>query len=333
MSDIRPRIDVTIESGILAALDPSDGQPTLAALVAHYAATTPDEARELVERGAVWLDRLRVQQPDRQPSAGARLVVHFPPSGHYNTLTINDTDILWGDKALLALNKHPGWYANYTPWDVRGTIPYALTQYLERRAGQPVPLHMAHQLDRDTSGVLLASINPAINPQLQRLFVTGGMDKTYLALATGCIERDTWEVETGHGRGQHGLFRIYPVEEIGRELPFGAGRVRQMQTRFEVIARHSNATLVRAQPMTGRTHQIRLHLLHSGHPIVGDARYGGALQLDLDGLTLAVPHHLLHAARLAFAHPITKQPLSLRAPLPSTWRQILAALELAEPAD
>lgn len=333
MSESRARIDVTIDADTLAALDPSDSAPTLTALVTHYAAVSPDDAGELIERGAVWLDRLRVQQPERQPPVGTRLVVHFPPSGRYDTLRISDADVLWSDSALLALNKQPGWYANYTPWDTRGTIPYALAHYLEQRAGQPMPLHMAHQLDRDTSGVLLASLKPAINPALQRLFLTGGMAKTYLALATGWIERDMIDVETGHGRGQHGRFRIYPVEEIGRELPFGAGRVRRMQTRFEVIARHAAATLVRALPSTGRTHQIRLHLAHIGHPIVGDGRYGGALQLDLDHASVAAPHHLLHAARLAFAHPITRQPLSIAAPLPPTWRRVLDALELDAPAD
>lgn len=331
LSASRPRIDVTLDQGTLTLLDPQQSQPTLRALVAHYAAVSLDAADELIERGAIWLDRLRACEAEIQPAAGARLVIHFPPTGRYDTLTITDDDLVWSDGALLALNKQPGWYANYTPWDMRGTIPYALARYLEQRAGEPVPLHMAHQLDRDTSGVLLASLKPALNAALQRLFLTGGMEKTYLALATGQIARDTFEIETGHGRGQHGLFRIYPLDEVGRELPHGAGRVRHMQTRFGVIARHPLATLVRALPVTGRTHQIRLHLAHLGHAIVGDARYGGAAQLDLADGSIAVPHHLLHAARLAFTHPITKQPLVLRAPLPSTWHTVLARLGLTPP--
>lgn len=329
MSESRPRIEVTIDA---AAITADKDSPPLTAIVAHYATLTTEEAQELIERGGVWVDRLRAQDPAMEPPAGARLVVHFPPSGSYDTLRISEADILWTDGALLALNKQPGWYANYTPWDIRGTIPYALAHYLEQRAGQPVPLHMAHQLDRDTSGVLLASLKPTINPSLQRLFVGGGMAKTYLALAHGWIEQDTFEVETGHGRGQHGRFRIYPLDEVGRELPFNAGRVRQMQTRFEVIARHPAATLVRALPVTGRTHQIRLHLAHVGHPIVGDTRYGGAAQLELAELSIPIAHHLLHAARLAFSHPITWQPISLRAPLPPTWQAALSALGLA-PAD
>lgn len=331
ISPIRPRIDVQLDPPTLALLDPHESRPTLLALVAHYAALSPSEAEALIERGAVWLDRLRTCEPLRQPTAGAQLVVHFPPTGRYATLTISDADVLWFDGALLALNKQPGWYANYTPWDMRGTIPHALAAYLTQRLDRPVSLHLAHQLDRDTSGVLLASVDPAINPALQRLFVSGAMHKTYLALASGRIERDVLEIETGHGRGQHGLFRVYPLAEVGQVLPYGAGRVRRMQTRFEVIARHQQATLLRALPITGRTHQIRLHLLHIGHPLVGDARYGGLMQIERQGQPMTVPHHLLHAAQLAFSHPGTHQPLTLHAPLPSSWRAILTALEL--PAD
>lgn len=314
---IRSRIDTTVDQRL-------DG----AALIDAVTAITgdgPDQASDLIERGAVWLDRRRVQRPDQIVAAGSRLVVHFPPTGHYDTLVLGPDDLLWEDKWLLALNKRPGSYANHTPWDVRGTLPYALAAFLGARADRDVPIHFAHQLDRDTSGVLLVSKDPGVHPALHKLFVAGGMSKTYLALASGTITEDAFEVETGHGRGQHGLFRVYPVDQIGQELPFGAGRVRRMHTRFEVVARRPEATLLHAMPITGRTHQIRLHLHHIGHPIVGDARYGGLLQLG----DLLIPHHLLHAARLLFEHPVTHQPISLDAPLPATWQPALDRLGLS----
>lgn len=323
MAEIRPRIDV--------ALAAADAGLTLDAIVARYAAVGPAEARELIARGAVWVDRLRERRPEVVPMPGARLVIHFPPTGSYDEIALAADDIVWEDAALLALNKRPGWYANYTPWDMRGTLPAALAAYLAARDGIAWPIHFAHQLDRDTSGVLLVSKDPEINPAVQQLFLTGGIDKRYLALALGVIAQDLIEVETGHGRGRHGLFRVYPTAAIGQTLPFGAGRVRAMRTRFEVIARTDEATLVRATPITGRTHQIRLHLAHLGHPIVGDARYGADRPLSpaLDGAP--VSHHLLHAARLAFVHPRSGQPLTLRAPLPATWAPVLARLGLDAP--
>jgi len=163
---------------------------------------------------------------------------------------------------------------------------------------------------------------------MQKLFVRAEMHKRYLALAAGVMAQDTYEIVTGHGRGRHGLFRVYDATEIGRELPFGAGRVRRMETRFEVLARSDQATLLRAIPLTGRTHQIRLHLAHLGHPIVGDARYGGPTRLG----DLEVPRHLLHAARLTFVHPRTREPIDLVAPLPESWQPVLERLKLPAPA-
>lgn len=307
-------------------LDQLDQARCLDQIVARYADVSRMAARDLIERGAVWIDRRRVQQPETQPPPGAHLVIHFPPHGSYSAVTITAADVLHEDRWLLAINKQPGWHANYTPWDMRGTLPYALAAFLRARDGQDLPLHLAHQLDRDTSGVLLVSKDPAINPHLQALFVSGGIEKTYLALASGVFVQNAIEVETGHGRGAHGLFRVYPREEVGRILPFGKQRVRRMHTRFEVIARGADATLLHAFPLTGRTHQIRLHLQHLGHPLIGDARYNGPLAIG----GVDVPHHLLHAARLACTHPITRQPLAISAPLPPTWWPVLHALGLHE---
>jgi 23S rRNA pseudouridine1911/1915/1917 synthase len=314
----RPKIEHTIDDRQAGA--------RLEQIVAACAELPIETARCLIERGAVWIDRHRSQQPDLPVASGTQLVIHFPPGGVYSTLAIMADDIIWEDKWLLALNKRPGWHANYTPWDVRGTLPYALAEFMRVRHGQALPLHLAHQLDRDTSGILLVSKDPAINRSLQELFLTGGINKTYLAVATGVIESEAFEAQTGHGRGKSGLFRVYPLADVGIKLPYGSQRVRSMHTRFEVVARSEQATLVHAFPITGRTHQIRLHLAHLGHPIVGDARYAGLLTID--GST--IPHHLLHAAQLGFAHPVTKAPMILRAPLPLTWSRVLERLKLPE---
>lgn len=315
----RPKIEHTV--------DDEEAGSRLEQIVANLAELAPAAVHALIERGAVWLDRRRVREPDLAVSGGAQLVIHFPPGGSYTAVTITPDDIIWEDRWLLALNKRPGWHSNYTPWDIRGAIPYALAAFVHDRDERTAPLHLAHQLDRDTSGVLLVSKDPEINRSLQELFVSGGMSKRYLALASGRIDRDSCEIQTGHGRGQSGLFRIYPLEAVGQKLPYGSQRVKLMHTRFEVVAQAEGATLVQALPITGRTHQIRLHLAHLGHPLLGDTRYGGPATLD----NTPIPHHLLHAAQLGFSHPVTKQPILLRAPLPSTWLPILEQLGLSAP--
>ncbi len=323
MSNVAPLIRPKIEQLVGGE---HAGCPLLQ-LVTIAADVSEDAARELIARGAVWLDRRRALHADIAVQRGSQLQVHFPPNGTYATVSLGPTDILWEDDSLLALNKQPGWHANYTPWDMWGTVPWALAAFLRHRDGVDVPLHLAHQLDRDTSGVLLISKKPAINAGLQQLFLQGSIAKRYLALASGAVEQATFEVATGHGRGRNGLFRVYPLADVGRALPFGPQRVRAMQTRFAVIARQPEATLVQAEPVTGRTHQIRLHLAHVGHPLVGDARYGGPEEVRGYRAT----HHLLHAARLAFTQPLTLQPLTLTAPLPRSWLEALAWLGLPEP--
>jgi 23S rRNA pseudouridine1911/1915/1917 synthase len=311
---IRSKIDQQVDQML-------DGR-SLREVVAAIAHVGDDEAVALIERGAVWLHPHRAQQPDAAVAAGSRLVVHFPPSGCYDRVLLTAADIVWEDKVLLALNKQPGSYANLTPWDIHGTLPTALAAYLRDREGRDLPIHFAHQLDRDTSGLLLVSKQPRINGALQQMFLSGAIEKTYLALATGAIDDDVFEVRTGHGRGKHGLFRVYPIDDVGKPLPLGTGRVRLMHTRFEVVARNGGATLLHAHPLTGRTHQIRLHLQHVGHPIVGDERYGGALHIG----ALPIPHHLLHAARLVFPHPVTKLRTDLHAPPPPIWTSVLDRL-------
>jgi 23S rRNA pseudouridine1911/1915/1917 synthase len=293
-----------------------DDEQPLAVLVA---ARVGDEAAPtLLARGAVWVDRHRVLDGTIMAPRGAMIEVHFPPSGHYDDMPLAPSDVVWEDDVLLALNKRAGWHTNYNPWDMWGSLRYALPHWLAARDGVERPVHLLHQLDRDTSGVLLVSKSPQINARMQQMFAGGAIGKTYLAFATGRFEQNELEIETGHGRGQSGLFRVYPLADVGQVLPFGKQRVRHMHTRFAVIERWDAATLLRALPTTGRTHQIRLHLQHVGHPLLGDVRYGGATTLG----TLAIPHHLLHAAELRFAHPITNAPLVITAPLPSVWRQV-----------
>jgi 23S rRNA pseudouridine1911/1915/1917 synthase len=192
----------------------------------------------------------------------------------------------------------------------------ALTRFVAGRDGGAPRLHLAHRLDRDTTGVLLVSKNPAINPAIQRGFVRGTFHKEYLALCTGHPETDEFALTTGHGRTTHGFFRVYPAEHIGQMLLYGS-RVKEMRTRFAVVQRLSDATLVRAFPETGRTHQIRLHLAHLGHPLLGDVKYGGPATWR--GAQLL--HHLLHAERLSLPHPRTGARLELVAPAPE-WTQL-----------
>lgn len=273
------------------------------------------EALWLIVRGGVWVDGVRVRDPDMRLSADATVVVQRPPDGIYREPVVTPEMILYEDDDLIALNKPINTYVEATPWDAEGHLRAALARFLAVRDGAAPPLHLAHRLDRDTSGVLLISKTPTINAALQRTFQDGSAHKTYLALCAGLPSFDEIDIETGHGRGRGGMFRVFPREAIGRSLPQG-GTIKSMRTRLRVVRRMDDAALVRAWPLTGRTHQIRLHLAFLGHPLIGDSKYGGP------SIWRGVPafHHHLHAERLELPHPRSSALLVIVAPAPE-WAQ------------
>ncbi|MCS7288645.1 MAG: RluA family pseudouridine synthase [Roseiflexus sp.] len=269
------------------------------------------EAARLIARGSVWVNGVRVRDPEMQLPADAAIVVQRPPDGVYRNPIVTPEMILYEDDDLIALDKPVNTYVEATPWDAEGHLRAALARFLAARDGSAPPLHLAHRLDRDTSGVLLLSKTPDVNAALQRAFREGTVRKTYLALCAGLPAFDEIEIETGHGRGRGGIFRVFPREDIGRTLPQG-GTIKAMRTRLSVIRRMDDAALVRATPLTGRTHQIRLHLAFLGHPLIGDAKYGGPSTWR----GAAVQHHHLHAERLELPHPRSSAPLIIESPAP-----------------
>ena len=293
-------------------LGPEDDGRALGALVDEVLAGELDAAR-LIARGGLWVDGARVRDPDAVAHTGMEVAIMRPLSGVYPDIVVTAGMFLYEDDDVLALNKPPGVYVDSTPWDAEGNLHAALDRFLAARDGAPPRTHLAHRLDRDTTGVLLVTKNPAVNPAIQRGFVRGKIHKEYLGLCAGAPAADAFEIATGHGRTAHGLFRVYPAEQIGQLLLNGS-RVKEMRTRFTVERRLGDpaAALLRAFPLTGRTHQIRLHLAHLGHPLIGDAKYGGPAEWR--GRRLA--YHLLHAERLELPHPRSGYPLELYAPAP-----------------
>jgi 23S rRNA pseudouridine1911/1915/1917 synthase len=298
----------------------ADGLP-LHVIVSEALGAELDGAR-LIERGGLWVDGARVRDLEARARAGAEVAIHRPLAGIYPEIQATAAQILYEDDDLLALNKPAGVYVDSTPWDAEGNYHAALVRFLAARDGAEPRLHLAHRLDRDTTGVLLVTKNPDVNPAIQASFIRGTVHKEYLAICAGVPAEDSFAITTGHGRSAHGLFRVYPAEEIGRMLVNGS-RVKVMRTRFQVERRADAATLLRAFPETGRTHQIRLHLAHLGHPLIGDARYGGPTVWR----GTIVPHHLLHAERLTLPHPRTRSPLEIVAAAPE-WADLIVDCRL-----
>lgn len=227
--------------------------------------------------------------------------------------------IVFEDEALLVVNKPAGLVVHPGAGNPAGTLQNGLLARFPSLASLPRS-GILHRLDKDTSGLLIVARTLPAHTHLVRALAAREITREYRAV---CVGRMTGGGEVVAAIGRHRSERI-------RMAVIDSGR--PAVTHYRVLERFPNHTFVAVRLETGRTHQIRVHLAHVRHPIVGDPTYGGRLIIPA-GATPAVAAVLrqfrrqaLHAARIAFAHPISGTPLSLSAPLPDDFLGLLAAL-------
>jgi 23S rRNA pseudouridine1911/1915/1917 synthase len=222
--------------------------------------------------------------------------VHLPWGGVWRHYEIDPGRIIYRDRHLLAYDKEAGVPSQQTPADAYNNLFAALRRYLERRSPHAyVALH--HRLDRETSGVMVFALDRSVNQALNRAFQEGEVLKDYLAWVEGCPEQSYWRINEDIGRVG------------GRYVACPRGTGKRAETAVRVLYRERARALVWARPLTGRTHQIRLHLSYCGYPVLGDRLSGGKPAGRLH----------LHAYRLLLPHPSTRSRLILIAPPPPDW--------------
>jgi 23S rRNA pseudouridine1911/1915/1917 synthase len=220
--------------------------------------------------------------------------------------------ILYEDGDILVLNKAAGEVVHPAPGHRTGTLVHAILAHCSDLAGVGGKLRpgVVHRLDKDTSGVLLVAKNDLAFRRLQEQFKGREVRKTYLALVAGRLAQPRGVVDAPIGRDPKQRKRMAVVS-------WGRPAV----TRYRVLRAVGDASLLEVQPLTGRTHQIRVHLAFLGHPVVGDAVYARR------GLPRIAPRQFLHAWRIAFRHPTSDEEIEFRAPLPpdllDVWHQVV----------
>ncbi len=217
--------------------------------------------------------------------------------------------IAWEDEHLIVVDKPAGVVVHPGRGHRTGTLVQALAG---RVAGGDDPERpgVVHRLDRDTSGLLVLARSDAVHAELQRMLRGRRIAREYLALVEGRPAARAGTIDAPLGRDR----RVRTRRSTETDEP------REAITHFETERTFPEATLLRVRLETGRTHQIRAHLLAIGAPVAGDPEYGTA------GL-LGLRRQFLHAEHLAFAHPVTGAPLDLRSPLPEDLAAALARLE------
>ena len=305
--------------------------------VDHYLCRLfPNYSRGLFQR-AIAQQHVQVNglpvKASRRVRVNDRVSVRLPeePDG---TLTPEDIPltVLHEDDALVVINKsadmvtHPG-KANY-----RGTLAAALQFHFDRlsdAAGRLRP-GIVHRLDRDTTGVIVVAKDNQVHHRLSGQFEERSVTKEYRAIVRGAVSADQGLIETH--------LKVHPrVREKMIVCPPGE-KTRVAVTHYEVLERFRGFSYLRLLPRTGRTHQLRVHLRHIGHPIVADRLYGGHAELRLSELAphltngvedvTLIGRQALHAARLVIRHPVTELPLECTAPLPEDMQRTLEALRM-----
>ena len=289
-----------------------EGTPLDVAIRALVPSLSGSQVQTILDHGGVWLGPKRYPDPALPVAEGMPLIVLHPLGFRYPSLQLTDDDVLWEDPWLLALRKQAGWFVQPTAWDRFGNVEHAVAVFLAQRDGLARRLHLMHRLDRETSGILLLTKQPEVNGTLQRAWSTGKVDKVYTALVAGSPP-DHWSCDEPLGPGPNARYRVAPATG-GRDA----------LTDFETVARADGVSEIRAWPRTGRTHQIRLHSVHTGFPLLGDERYAGPTHVG----KIPIPRTMLHAGGLAFPHPQTGEPVELVAEPPADYLDAAAALGL-----
>jgi 23S rRNA pseudouridine1911/1915/1917 synthase len=276
-------------------------------LAAHAGSRTA--AQRLIDGGHVTVDG--AVRPERLALAGGELVRVEEPGPAAPAAPVREAPyaVAWEDEHLIVVDKPAGVVVHPARGHRSGTLAQALAG---RVAGgeDPERAGIVHRLDRDTSGLLVVARTEPVHAALKRLLASRELVREYLALVEGRPAARRGTIDAPLGRDRRVRTRISTDTDEPREAV----------THFEVERALPHDTLLRVRLETGRTHQIRAHLLAIGHPVAGDPEYGAAGRHGLR-------RQFLHAARLAFPHPVTGAAVDVSSPLPP---DLAAALERAE---
>lgn len=276
----------------------------------------PEKSRAYIQKciadGCVKADG-KMQKANYRLRKESLVEVDFPPPEPLE-VTAEDIplDILYEDADVIVVNKARGMVVHPAAGTYRGTLVNALLHHTKDLSGINGVLRpgIVHRLDKDTSGVMIVAKNDAAHHALAEEIASKAARRKYIAIACGNIPAEKGTIIGAIGRSPTDRKKMAVVRENGKPA----------MTHFEVLRRFREHCLVRCELTTGRTHQIRVHLAHIGHPLLNDPLYG---KMDK---RISMKGQALHSAELDFLHPRTKAPMHFEAPLPEDMEEAIRFL-------
>ena len=292
--------------------------------------TTRNRIQNGIKDGYVKVDDVEVKKPNTKVRPNQVIVMSLPEPPRDNELLPEDLDlnIVYEDPEILIVNKVPGMvvHPGYNNWD--GTLINGLLHHLSElelptmEEDRPRP-GLVHRIDKDTSGLLVIAKTENAMSKLAKQFYDHSIERTYRALVWGDVKEDQGTI-TGHvGRSlkDRRVMSVFPEGDFGKHAV----------THYKVLERFHYVTLIECKLETGRTHQIRAHMKHLGHPLFNDEMYGGNKALSGEMFTKykqfvtntfkVLPRQALHAKTLGFVHPKTNEWMQFDTDLPEDFQQ------------
>ena len=264
------------------------------------------QLQNLIEAGSVTCNGSPLNKKDKL-KAGQTILLTLPDPQPIEAQPQNiPLDIVYEDDSLLVVNKPKGMVVHPAPGNPDGTLVNALLWHCKGSLsgiGGEIRPGIVHRIDKDTSGLLLVAKNDQSQLALSRQLQERQMEKHYRALVEGNLREDSGRIDQPIARSKKDRKKM-AIDPEGRPSI----------TDWTVLARGRNVTLLDVHILTGRTHQIRVHMKSIGHPVCGDPIYGS-------GKGAKVPRLMLHAYALAFTHPRTGERMTFTAPLPEEFVQ------------
>ncbi len=286
--------------------------------------------QRLIKQGAITVnDKPTKPSYELMPGDVVRVVIP-PPEPNEIIAEPIPLSIVYEDREMIAVNKQTGLICHPARATQTGTLANGLAYYAESLSHGEDPFRpgIVHRLDKNTTGIMLVAKTDEAHWRLALQFERRSLQKEYWAIVEGRLQLDSDIINASIARHPR-IKDKYVVSGLRTESGIGQEAI----TRYEVCERFAGFTFVRLFPKTGRTHQLRVHMSHLGHPMLGDAMYGGHLvshsQLTgrpEDTSTPVIARQALHARRITFLHPIREQEMTLEAPLPADFSQTLDLL-------